>query len=106
VRLRLNSTVVNVANHGDYAVEVSYVSNGKALKVRGKHCILAGYNGMIPHLCPELPIAQKESLAYGVKAPFIWANVLLKPLLLCDKAAPRYTRHPAVFSNWLRTLRR
>jgi spermidine dehydrogenase len=78
VRLRLNSTVVNVANLGDDAVEVSYVSKGKALKVRGKHCILAGYNGMIPHLCPELPATQKENLAYGVKVPFIWANVLLK----------------------------
>lgn len=78
VRLRLNSTVVNVANRGDDAVDVSYVSNGRAIQVRGKHCILAGYNGMIPHLCPELPKAQKENLAYGVKVPFIWANVLLK----------------------------
>jgi spermidine dehydrogenase len=78
VRVRLNSTVVNVANRDDDAVDVSYVSNGRALKVRGKHCILAGYNGMVPHLCPELPKAQKENLAYGVKAPFIWANVLLK----------------------------
>jgi spermidine dehydrogenase len=78
VRVRLNSTVVNVANRDDDAVDVSYVSNGRALKVRGKHCILAGYNGMVPHLCPELPKAQKENLAYGVKVPFIWANVLLK----------------------------
>jgi spermidine dehydrogenase len=33
---------------------------------------------MIPHLCPELPTVQKRNLAYGVKVPFIWANVLLK----------------------------
>ena len=77
VRVRLNSTAVNVANQGD-GVDVSYVANEKAVKVRGKHCILAGYNGMVPHLCPELPEAQKESLAYGVKTPFIWANVVLK----------------------------
>jgi spermidine dehydrogenase len=74
----LNSTVVNVANRGSEAVDISYVSGGKALQVRGKHCILAGYNGMIPHLCPELPEAQKQHLAYGVKVPFIWANVVLK----------------------------
>ena len=78
VRVRLNSTVVNVANRGSEAVDVSYVSSGEALQVRGKHCILAGYNGMIPHLCPELPEAQKQHLAYGVKVPFIWANVVLK----------------------------
>jgi spermidine dehydrogenase len=53
VRVRLNSTVVNVANRGSEAVDVGYVSGGKALQVRGKHCILAGYNGMIPHLCPK-----------------------------------------------------
>jgi spermidine dehydrogenase len=78
VRLRLNSTAVHVANQGNDGVDVSYVTGGKAFKVRGRHCILAGYNSMIPHLCPELPEAQKESLAYGVKTPFIWANVLLK----------------------------
>ncbi|MFK8021431.1 MAG: NAD(P)-binding protein [Pseudomonadales bacterium] len=77
VRVRLNSTAVNVTHHGKKAVDVSYVTGGRAFKVRGKHCILAGYNGMIPHLCPELPKAQKESLAYGVKTPFVWANVLL-----------------------------
>jgi spermidine dehydrogenase len=77
VRLRLNSTALHVANQGE-GVDVSYVNGDKAYKVRGRHCILAGYNGMIPHLCPELPAAQKEHLAYGVKVPFIWANVLLK----------------------------
>lgn len=77
VRLRLNSTVVNVANQGE-GVNVKYVSGGTAYEVKGKHCILAGYNGMIPHLCPELPAAQKEHLAYGVKVPFVWASALLK----------------------------
>jgi spermidine dehydrogenase len=78
VRIRLNSTAVNARQRGEDAVEVSYVTGGRAFKVRGKHCILACYNGMIPHLCPELPQAQKEGLAYGVKVPFIWANVLLR----------------------------
>jgi spermidine dehydrogenase len=78
VRLRLNSTAVNVVNHGQDAVDVAYVSGGREFKVRGRHCILAGYNSMVPHLCPELPEAQKQSLAYGVKVPFIWANVVLK----------------------------
>lgn len=78
IRIRLNSTVVNAVNQGKDAVDVSYVSGDQAFKVKGRHCILAGYNGMIPHLCPELPKAQKESLAYGVKAPFVWANILLR----------------------------
>jgi spermidine dehydrogenase len=33
---------------------------------------------MIPHLCPQLPQAQKEALDYGVKVPLVSTNVLLK----------------------------
>ncbi len=97
VRVRLNSTVVNVANRGSEAVDVSYVSGGKALQVRGKHCILAGYNGMIPHLCPELPEAQKQHLAYGVKVPFIWANVVLKSGSAVRKAGTSVFQCPGSF---------
>jgi spermidine dehydrogenase len=58
VRLRLNSTAVNVRNRDDGLVDASYVVAGKAQTVRAKLCILAGYGGMVPHLCPELPPAQ------------------------------------------------
>ena len=54
LRLRLNSTAVNARNV-EGGVEVDYSTGGKAYTVRGKHCILACYNGMIPHLCPDLP---------------------------------------------------
>lgn len=97
VRVRLNSTVVNVANRGSEAVDVSYVSGGEALQVRGKHCILAGYNGMIPHLCPELPEAQKQHLAYGVKVPFIWANVVLKSGAAVKKGGASVYQCPGSF---------
>ena len=76
-RLRLNSTVVGVRQFDDVNVEVDYVQDGNALRVTGKHCILACYNGLIPHLCPELPDRQKEALRYGVKVPLVYANVLL-----------------------------
>jgi spermidine dehydrogenase len=77
LRLRLNSTAVGAINVDD-AVEISHVQGGNAYKVRGKHCILACDNGMIPHLCPELPEAQKEHLEYGVKVPMVQTNVLLR----------------------------
>ncbi|MGI9292624.1 MAG: NAD(P)-binding protein [Pseudomonadales bacterium] len=81
IRLRLNSTAVHAVNV-DGGVEASYVErrgeDKQAYTVRGKHCILACYNGIIPHLCPELPEAQKENLKYGVKIPLIMANVLLR----------------------------
>jgi len=77
VRLRLNSTAVRVRETGD-SVTVSYVESGQAKRVQAKHCILACYNAIIPHLCPELPEAQKEGLLYGSKTPFIWTNVLIR----------------------------
>ena len=35
------------------------------------------YNNMVPHLCPELPDAQKDQLAYGEKIPLVMTNVAL-----------------------------
>ena len=78
VRLRLNSTVVGVQETADKRVTVDYVQNGNAVSVTGDHCVLACYNGAIPHLCPQLPESQKEALRYSVKVPLVWANVVLK----------------------------
>ncbi|ARN73077.1 NAD(P)/FAD-dependent oxidoreductase [Oceanicoccus sagamiensis] len=77
-RIRLNSTVVGVREtHGDQ-VEVDYVQQGTALRITADHCVLACYNALIPRLCPQLPEQQKEALLYGVKVPFVYANVLLE----------------------------
>ncbi|MEM1402135.1 MAG: NAD(P)-binding protein [Pseudomonadota bacterium] len=79
VQLRLNSTVVNAVNSDDNSVLVSYVRAGEeAARVRTKHCIMACNNGIIPHLCPDLPEAQKENLKYGVRQPLLAVNVLVK----------------------------
>ena len=76
-RLRLNSTVVGVREVGGARVEVDYVQQGNAMRVTADHCVLACYNSFIPYLCPEMPESQKEGLRYGVKTPFVYANVLL-----------------------------
>jgi spermidine dehydrogenase len=82
VRLRLNSTVVNVQHAGakDTAtqVHISYVSAGKSYNVKGNYCVLACYNVMIPYICPELPAGQKQALSYLVKAPLVYTHVSLR----------------------------
>jgi spermidine dehydrogenase len=82
VRIRLNSTAVHVEHTGPVRsareVEVAYMRGGKLQSVKGKACVLACYNGMIPYLCPELPEKQKTALAYGVKAPLIYTHVALR----------------------------
>jgi spermidine dehydrogenase len=82
VRLRLNSTVVNVTHDGPVEkaaeVAVTYITRGQACRVRGKQCVMAGYNAMLPKICPDLPAVQKDALALANKSPIIYTSVLLR----------------------------
>jgi spermidine dehydrogenase len=77
VRIRLASTAVDVRNTASGA-EVVYVRGGTAARVEAKHVILACWNNMIPHLCPELGPAQREALEYPEKIPLAVINVGLR----------------------------
>jgi spermidine dehydrogenase len=82
VRVRLKSTAVRVRHVGDKEsareVEVTYVRSRQARRVRGRSCVLACYNQMIPYMCPELPEAQRTALSYALKAPMVYTNVLIR----------------------------
>ncbi|MGB2626900.1 MAG: NAD(P)-binding protein [Candidatus Acidiferrum sp.] len=80
VSIRLNSTVVAVKHStstSNRSVHIEYMRGGKRQRVTGKQCVLACYNVMIPYICPELPDAQKEALAYLVKAPLVYTHVAI-----------------------------
>ena len=85
VRLRLSSTAIRAQQKGDQ-VTISYVKNGKPYSAKANHCILACYNAIIPHLCPELPDKQKDGLKYGSKVPLIWASVVIRDGSVFEKA--------------------
>jgi spermidine dehydrogenase len=80
VRMRLNSTAVAVANDraDGGSVDVGYMRAGALHRVRAKHCVLACYNMIIPHIMPSLPEAQKAALALGVKLPLVYVNVAIR----------------------------
>jgi spermidine dehydrogenase len=80
VRVRLNSTAVTVANAraAGGPVDLGYVRAGVLHRVQARQCVLACYNMMIPHIMPELPDAQKQALALGVKLPLVYANVAVR----------------------------
>jgi spermidine dehydrogenase len=80
IRLRLNSTAVTVANDraDGGSVDLGYIRAGVLHRVRAKHCVLACYNMIIPHLMPTLPDAQKSALALGVKLPLVYTNVAIR----------------------------
>lgn len=76
VRIRLNSTAVKVEN-SEGITWINYSQNGKIFRLSSERMILACYNGIIPHICPELPEPQKAHLRYGVKFPLVYTSVLI-----------------------------
>ena len=82
VRIRLNSTVVNVRHEGPpgsgKSVTVSYARGGKVKTVLADHVVLACYNMMIPYLCPDLPEKQKQALHSLVKTPLVYTHVAIR----------------------------
>jgi spermidine dehydrogenase len=77
VRIRLNATAVRAANLRSGGVEVDYVRRGVCERVRAGACVLACWNAVVPYICPEVPAAQREALAYGVKAPLVYTHVAI-----------------------------
>ncbi|HET7291734.1 MAG TPA: FAD/NAD(P)-binding protein [Vicinamibacteria bacterium] len=98
VRIRLNSTAVNVRHDGPpepgSGVSVAYVRGGRAYRVRGRRCILACYNSLIPVLCPELPEAQKQALRYATRAPLVYTNVLIRSWVAFQKLGVQRVHAP------------
>lgn len=82
VRVRLNSTVVNVQHRGDVKsseeVLVNYINNNKSCQVSCKHVVMACYNMMIPHIVSGLPETQDAALRLQTKAPLQYTSVGLK----------------------------
>jgi spermidine dehydrogenase len=82
VRIRLNSLAVHARNLGDgkapHGVEVTYATGGKLHVAEAGLCVLAGWNMMIPYLCPEMSERQKEALHYLVKTPLVYTSVALR----------------------------
>ena len=82
VRIRLNSTVVNVEHEGSperaAQLRIAYVRGGKVHVVRARNCVLACFNAMIPHIVPGLPGTQKQALRYAVKVPMMYTNVFVR----------------------------
>ena len=82
VRIRLDSTVVEVRHLGDKSsadkVTVTYFRQGQAERVTAGAVIMACNNAAIPAICPELPAYQREALAFQVKVPILYTNVALR----------------------------
>ena len=101
VRVRLNSSVVRVQHDAPpesaRIVRIAYVREGKLFGVRARHCVLACYNGFIPSLMPELPERQREALAYPVKVPMMYTNVLIRKWTAFEKLGVSAIAAPCMY---------
>jgi spermidine dehydrogenase len=82
VRIRLSSICVRARNIGGAAkfggVEIAYARGDGVYLARGKACVLACWNMMIPYLCPEMGETQKSALHKVVKTPLVYTTVALR----------------------------
>ena len=82
VRMRLSSIVVRVQHNGPpeqaKSARIAYLRDEKVHAVSAANVVLACYNGIIPALVPELPEKQRAALAYSVKVPMMYNNVLIR----------------------------
>jgi len=96
VRIRLSATVVHARN-ADSGVEVTYVRNGRAERVKGARCVMACWNGIIPHILPEVDTRQAAALKYGSKVPLLYTNVALRNWKALEKAKVHSIFAPAAY---------
>ncbi|MBT5218152.1 MAG: NAD(P)/FAD-dependent oxidoreductase [Woeseia sp.] len=79
VRVRLNSTAINVEHVGDAGtsgdVLVNYINDKTSYQVRAKGVVMACYNAIIPHIVSGLPRAQAEALLVQGKSPLQYTSV-------------------------------
>lgn len=82
VRIRLNSTAVNVAHAGSPGssgdVHVSYVSDNRQYRVQAGAVVMACYNMIIPHIVSGLPEEQADALKLQGKSPLQYTTVGLR----------------------------
>ncbi len=99
VRIRLNSTVVNVTE-GAGGVDVVYSQGGETFRVTGRAAVLACYHAIIPYICPQLPNPQKQALALQVKVPLLWTSVLLDNWHALKRLGIGSAYSPTGFYSW------
>jgi spermidine dehydrogenase len=97
-RIRLDSTCIDARDTGD-EVLVGYVRAGTAHRIAAKQVVLACFHMVIPHIAPDLPLAQRRALAQNVKTPLVYTNVLVRnwqpwaKLKVYDISAPMSFHH-------------
>ncbi len=94
IRLRLQSTAVNVQHIGEREnadrVAVTYVKRGRLERLQAKTMIMAGGAFVTQYVVRDLPEKKASALRRFIYAPIVWANVALRNAEALDKADPAF----------------
>jgi spermidine dehydrogenase len=105
VRVRLQSTVVRAkhlsATDRARGVEIAYVHAGELKTVTAKAAVLACFNVVVPYICPELPKAQRDGLAYNVKVPLVYTHVAIRNWKSFEKLGVYQIEAPNMYYNYV-----
>lgn len=93
VRIRLNSTAIDVRNAARGA-EIAYVKDGNVVRVAAGDCVLACYHAMIPYIASETSSGQRAALHQNVRAPLVYVNVAVRNWQPWHKLGVAYIDNP------------
>jgi spermidine dehydrogenase len=93
VRIRLNSTAVDVRNVAR-GVEIAYVNGGEVARVAARDCVLACYHAMIPYIASEASDEQRAALHDNVRAPLVYVNLAVRNWQPWHKLGVAYIDNP------------
>jgi len=93
VRIRLNSTAIDVRNAA-HGVEVAYVNGGTVVRAAAADCVLACYHAMIPYIASETGPEQRAALHDNVRAPLVYVTVVVRNWHPWHKLGVAYIDNP------------
>jgi spermidine dehydrogenase len=82
VRLRLNSTALDVSHLGEpersESLQILYSQNGRFFRVRARSAVMAGGSWTTKHIVAELDAGRRNAYAQFFRSPCVMANVALR----------------------------
>lgn len=93
VRIRLNSTAVDVRNVGS-GVEIAYVKEGQLSRLASRDCVMACYQAVMPYIAPEIGAEQRAALHENVRGPLVYANLAVRNWQPWKKLGVHYIDNP------------
>jgi spermidine dehydrogenase len=105
LRIRLNSTAVRVKHLGEPTsakeVEVTYAQGGKAYTAKANNAILACWHVVIPYICDEIPVKQRQALSSAQKVPLLYTNVAIRNWTSFEKLAANSIYAPGMYHTYV-----